>query len=96
MTRISSGEVSFDSVRAAGDLTLAETELRKICGVGKKVADCVLLFSLGYTNAFPIDVWIEKAKGEYIGDRDPSSLGRYAGIAQQYIYHHARNVTQSK
>lgn len=96
VTRVSSGEVSFDSVRAAGDLAAAEEELRRICGVGKKVADCVLLFSLGYTNAFPIDVWIEKAKGDYIGDRSPESLGRYAGIAQQYIYHHARNVTQSK
>lgn len=95
VTRVSSGEVSFDSVRAAGDLEVAEAELRRICGVGKKVADCVLLFSLGYTNAFPIDVWIEKAKEKYIGDRTPESLGRYAGIAQQYIYHHARNVSQN-
>lgn len=95
VARVSSGEVSFDSVRAAGDLLAAETELRRICGVGKKVADCVLLFSLGYTNAFPIDVWIEKAKERYIGDRTPESLGRYAGIAQQYIYHHARNISQN-
>jgi len=91
---LSDGRVSFDSVRAAGDLGAAEDQLRVICGVGKKVADCTLLFSLGYTNAFPIDVWIEKAKGDYIGDRDPATLGRYAGIAQQYIYHHARNVSQ--
>lgn len=30
-------------------------------GVGQKVADCVLLFSLGKFEAFPVDVWIRRA-----------------------------------
>jgi N-glycosylase/DNA lyase len=29
-------------------------------GVGLKVADCVLLFSLGKMNAFPVDVWVKR------------------------------------
>jgi N-glycosylase/DNA lyase len=30
-------------------------------GVGQKVADCVLLFSLGKFEAFPVDVWVRRA-----------------------------------
>jgi N-glycosylase/DNA lyase len=31
-----------------------------LLGVGPKVADCVLLYSCGQDEAFPIDVWIAK------------------------------------
>ncbi|HWQ57924.1 MAG TPA: DNA glycosylase, partial [Clostridia bacterium] len=39
----------------------ARKELLAFPGVGPKVADCVLLFSLGHADAFPVDVWIERA-----------------------------------
>jgi N-glycosylase/DNA lyase len=39
----------------------ARKELANFPGVGLKVADCVLLFSLGKLEAFPVDVWIKKA-----------------------------------
>ena len=38
----------------------AKNELLKLPGVGDKVADCVLLFSLNKLEAFPVDVWIKK------------------------------------
>ena len=38
----------------------ARKELLKLPGVGPKVADCVLLFSLGKTEAFPVDVWMRR------------------------------------
>jgi N-glycosylase/DNA lyase len=38
----------------------AKNELLKLPGVGNKVADCVLLFSLNKLEAFPIDVWMKK------------------------------------
>jgi N-glycosylase/DNA lyase len=38
----------------------ARRELLNFLGVGLKVADCVLLFSLGKFEAFPVDVWIER------------------------------------
>jgi N-glycosylase/DNA lyase len=38
----------------------AKSELKKINGVGDKVADCVLLFSLSFSQAFPVDTWIKK------------------------------------
>jgi N-glycosylase/DNA lyase len=39
----------------------AKTELLKVYGIGNKIADCILLFSLEKLEAFPIDVWITRA-----------------------------------
>ena len=38
----------------------AKKKLIDFPGVGPKVADCILLFSLGKNNAFPIDIWIKR------------------------------------
>ncbi|HJY15944.1 MAG TPA: hypothetical protein VJ225_07910, partial [Nitrososphaeraceae archaeon] len=35
--------------------------LTSIYGIGNKIADCILLFSLEKTEAFPIDVWMSRA-----------------------------------
>ena len=60
---------------AAGDLdpfTLREAEydralnaLTALPGVGDKVANCVLLMSLDKREAFPVDVWIDRALREW-------------------------------
>jgi N-glycosylase/DNA lyase len=39
----------------------AKNELFSFSGVGLKVADCALLFSLGRLDAFPVDVWVKRA-----------------------------------
>ena len=68
-------------------------ELCKIRGVGPKVASCTLLFALGKTDAFPIDVWIKKTIDKYFGGSlDVSSLGKYAGVAQQYLFYYERSL----
>ncbi len=60
------------------------------------MADCVSLFSLEHLEAFPVDVRIRRAMAELYGMeggyRRVSALargrfGRWAGYAQQYIYH---------
>jgi N-glycosylase/DNA lyase len=38
----------------------AKNELLKIHGIGNKVADCILLFSLDKLEAFPIDIWMAR------------------------------------
>lgn len=68
----------------------AREELMKICGVGKKVADCTLLFSLRHINAFPKDVWINRAMDDLFKNGLPKSAEEYAGIAQQYIFNYYR------
>jgi N-glycosylase/DNA lyase len=49
------------------DYGTARNELLRLAGVGDKVADCVLLFSLNKLEAFPVDVWIKKTILEHYG-----------------------------
>ncbi len=65
-------------------------ELMSITGVGAKVAECTLLYGLHRLEAFPIDVWMKKALATLFHDITPESLGAYAGVAQQYIFHYSR------
>jgi N-glycosylase/DNA lyase len=39
--------------------------LTSVYGIGNKIADCILLFSLEKTEAFPIDVWMGRAIFKY-------------------------------
>jgi len=80
----------------------AREYLTQFVGVGEKVADCVLLFSLGFEEAVPLDTWIKTAIEEYFPDCDCGSYaetskairkrlgGEYAGYAQTYVFHHLR------
>ncbi len=75
----------------------AKRELLKIKGVGEKVADCVLLFSLLKSEAFPVDTWIKKAmeglynlKPKEIHNYTELNFGLYSGFAQQYIFYYVR------
>ena len=71
-------------------------------GVGDKVADCVALFGFEKYEAFPIDVWMERAMRYYFRHRKMTRkglhdyarrhFGPYAGYAQQYLYHYIRNL----
>jgi len=87
--------------------TEAREELIKLRGVGQKIADCVLLFAGGHQHVFPIDVWIERALQRlYFTKSKPSAhklryfadnhFGPFAGLAQQYIFHHARTHLKLK
>lgn len=52
----------------------AKKKLLEFPGVGLKVADCVLLFSLGKTEAFPIDVWVKRVLLKHYDDCFPEAL----------------------
>lgn len=67
--------------------------LMSINGVGPKVASCALLYGLYRTDFFPIDVWMKRIiEKRYGGELDISTLGRYAGLAQQYMFYHERTA----
>lgn len=57
---ITTGELDLASLTTAS-YEEAQAELLELHGVGPKIADCVLLFSLEKLDAFPIDVWIARA-----------------------------------
>jgi N-glycosylase/DNA lyase len=80
----------------------ARQQLMDFRGVGKKVADCTLLYSLDFLEAFPIDTWIKKGLGKvYFSGRKMTEMkteafvsnhfGLYAGYAQLYLFHYWRN-----
>ena len=52
----------------------ARKVLLEFCGVGFKVADCVLLFSLDKTEAFPVDVWVKRVILNHYADKLPTEL----------------------
>ncbi|NLI74584.1 MAG: DNA-3-methyladenine glycosylase 2 family protein [Euryarchaeota archaeon] len=69
--------------------------LKKVKGIGNKVADCVALFSLNHLQACPVDVRIARAMRDIYGitgsyDKVASyareHFGRFAGYAQEYLY----------
>ena len=92
--RVSSGEIDLASIEAAASYEHTLSELKKILGVGDKVASCVALFGFRNLEAFPIDVWMKRAIDDYFdGKLDPTELGPYAGVAQQYIFHYIRNLS---
>ena len=79
----------------------AREDLKKLYGVGDKVADCVLLFSLEYLEAYPLDTWALKSAEKHYSflhsdDYEEASenlreyFGPYSGYAQEYLFHAAR------
>lgn len=80
----------------------ARKQLCTLCGVGPKVADCIMLFSMGFTRAFPTDTWVKKVLADMYseyGEMSPAEFaaqrfGDNAGFAQQYLFHYMRNTNQ--
>lgn len=105
VSKIKSGEVNLENLKRMS-YDEAKKQLMKIKGVGPKVADCVLLFSCGKKEAFPIDVWVkrtvqtlylnESAKEKEISTFAIEHFGQYAGVAQQYLFYYARENNLGK
>jgi N-glycosylase/DNA lyase len=79
----------------------ARAALMELPGVGRKIADCALLFSHGFDGVFPVDTWILRALRDlYFPGKQPSlddlrrfadsHFGPEAGYAQQFLFHYMR------
>ncbi|MFO1478490.1 MAG: DNA glycosylase [Verrucomicrobiota bacterium] len=98
--RVADGSLDLASLRAR-PVDEVRDILMTLPGVGRKIADCVLLYAYGFPEAFPIDVWIMRAlKSLYFPKRrvtpkrlltfGNSYFGPQAGYAQQYLFHYMR------
>lgn len=89
--RVAAGEFCLEEV-AQLPTAEARKKLMQLKGVGVKVADCILLFGYGRFDAFPVDVWMERAIRVLYDRQDfhPEQFGSYCGIAQQYLFYYAR------
>ncbi|WP_044975985.1 DNA glycosylase [Ruminococcus sp. HUN007] len=87
--RIASHEISLEKIKSM-PTDDARKELMHICGVGPKVADCVLLFGMHRLEAFPVDVWMKKVMERFYPDGMPECAKGLEGVAQQYLFHYVR------
>ena len=98
---VADGEVRPDEIRSMG-YHEAHEAVQELVGVGDKVGDCVLLFSLGFGEAVPLDTWMLKTVDEYYPEMDGETydetadafrarFGEHAGYAQNYLFHYIRH-----
>ena len=61
---VTNGEIDFENLKKMNYYD-AKQELTKVFGIGNKVADCILLFSLNKLEAFPLDRWMLRILQKY-------------------------------
>jgi N-glycosylase/DNA lyase len=104
------GQILADSGNTLHRLDQAQTAeayeyLLSLSGVGPKVANCIMLFSMGKYDSFPLDVWIKRVMHEiyHIDEGNMKKMheyaaehfGEYGGIAQQYLFYYAKEISKN-
>jgi len=97
---IASGEIDFDELKKA-DYQEAKELLLKLPGVGDKVADCIMLFSLEKLEAFPLDTWVVKILQKYYSDdfcmdKKTISKNKYENIHRNVLKHFGKYAGYSQ
>ena len=99
--RVASGEADLGAWGRLDDDALRDA-LCTLPGVGRKVANCAMLFGFERLAAFPVDTWIARIMRTHYARRSKKTtplvlerklahrFGPHAGYAQQYLFHHAR------
>jgi N-glycosylase/DNA lyase len=91
--KVSSGGVDLEELRLLDYERAREVLIERLLGektllgIGRKAADCILLFSCRKDSAFPIDVWMARVLAKYY----PKLFGKdVAGRLASHVSHHAR------
>jgi N-glycosylase/DNA lyase len=93
------GEADLQFIKSQED-DICHEHLQKLNGIGPKVSDCIMLFSMQKYSAFPVDVWVKRAMQFFYLAPDVSlpkirifardKFENTAGFAQQYLFYYAR------
>lgn len=97
-------KVDLENIKKLDSTEDMRNVLLTLDGVGPKVADCILLFSLKRWDVFPIDVWVRRVMNDlYIKRNDEKKVskkeilelatkkyGKISGLAQQYLFYWKR------
>lgn len=96
---LNNGQLVYEDLILKSEEEVRES-LLKIKGVGEKITNCVMLFGLGFRDAFPVDVWIKRIMEDMYFDKETSietiqkfakvKFGEYGGYAQQYLFYYGR------
>jgi N-glycosylase/DNA lyase len=98
-------EFSFEDLRKMPYASAYKLLMDSFIGIGPKVADCILLFSLDKLEAFPLDTWMRKIilnlylKNEKVKDSEIKKFcaeyfGEFAGYAEAYLFCNRVNFCQ--
>ena len=98
---VADGTVDADEIREMS-YHEAHEAVQELVGVGDKVGDCVLLFSLKFGEAVPLDTWMLQVVEEHYPEMDGGTydetadafrerFGEHAGYAQNYLFHYERH-----
>ncbi len=108
VNKIYKNSIKDDSYEKEYDMLWIKSQPDDVChkmlqnynGIGAKVADCVMLFSMEKYSAFPVDVWVKRAMQYFylapdvslkkIRDFGREKFGTLSGFAQQYLFYYAR------
>lgn len=99
-------EITLEELENEQNVQILRDKLMTLSGVGGKVADCIMLFSLKKYNVFPVDVWVRRVMNElYIKLEDENKVSKkvlqdlaeekfsnLAGLAQQYLFYWKRDA----
>lgn len=99
---IAEGEVDLARISKLSTLEGQKALVEALDGIGPKVAACILLFSMGKDDAFPVDRHVQRAvsemyfRGRKLNEKSCQEwghkyFGRWAGYAQQYLFHGQRS-----
>ncbi len=91
-------DIKLDDLTSLDTPALRE-RLMSMRGIGRKVADCILLFGFNRFDVFPVDTWIRKVFAETYKNTPPDKMstllvqkyGRYAGFVQQWLFYYKRS-----
>ena len=99
-------KITLEELEKEQNTDILREKLLSLSGVGEKVADCIMLFSLKKFNVFPVDVWVRRVMNElYIKEEDETKVSKkllqdiakekyssLAGLAQQYLFYWKREA----
>ena len=99
-------EITLEELEKEQNIDILREKLMTLSGVGGKVADCIMLFSLKKFSVFPIDVWVRRVMNElYIKEPDENKVSKaliqnlakekykdLAGLVQQYLFYWKRDA----
>lgn len=89
--KFASGALDPEILKQLDDTSLYDLLLSQF-GIGKKVANCIMLFAFHRLGRFPIDVWMERIVNTYYnGEFDTGRYPDTAGIMQQFMFYYERN-----
>lgn len=103
---VKEGKIDLQQLGKNNNINEIREELLKFPGVGPKVADCIMLFSMKKYEVFPIDVWVKRVMTELYFNEDKkiepnnkkilefaeNKFGNLAGLAQQYLFYWRREL----